>query len=546
MRLKTLAAVAVLVPAATIGGIAWALRTEGSPEETARDFLAAWSRQDYPAMRALAAGPPDDFERWYRRFRSDLKLSGARFEVTGTAGTGNGPEADPKDDPKDGPKDGPAADATGGSAADTGDGTAVRFRARLEGPVDWTYDGSLTLVEHERTWRVSWTPAAVHPGLREGRRIKAVTVEADQAPVLAADGARIDAASAPGSVQQLVEELKKTYRDRLTGTSSARIELVRGNTTLATLATAEAKPGEELRTTIDLRVHRAAADALRDVDKPASLVALRPSTGEILAAANKPGGFNRALLGHYPPGSTFKVVTASALVADGMTAGERVSCPAEQNIGGFPFHNAGFKDYGTPSLREAFAHSCNTTFGRLSVDRLGGRRLGRSPGPSGSRLRWSPGAGRTGEVPRPEGRHRSRRRLDRPGPRADQPAQHGHRGGGHRRRLLAPAPPGGRVPSPAGPAAEAGARSGAGPAHADARRGRGGHGEHGLLPSGTAGKTGTAEYGSGEEPPSHAWFIGYRGDLAFAVVVEDGGSGSETAAPIAARFLTGLADLTGG
>ena len=60
------------------------------------------------------------------------------------------------------------------------------------------------------------------------------------------------------------------------------------------------------------------------------------------------------------------------------------------------------------------------------------------------------------------------------------------------------------------------------------------------FPSGTAGKTGTAEYGSGKEPPAHSWFIGYRGDLAFAVIVEGGGAGSAVAAPIAARFLSAL------
>ncbi|MFC7644887.1 penicillin-binding transpeptidase domain-containing protein [Streptosporangium lutulentum] len=151
-------------------------------------------------------------------------------------------------------------------------------------------------------------------------------VKAEQAPILAADGTRIDTPDAPGSVQQLVEGLKERYGSRLTGTSSARVDLLQGTERVATLATAGAKAGEELRTTVDLRVHRAAAKALDAVDKPASLVALRPSTGEILAVVNKPGGFNRALLGQYPPGSTFKVVTASALIADGMTADE--ACPA--------------------------------------------------------------------------------------------------------------------------------------------------------------------------------------------------------------------------
>jgi cell division protein FtsI/penicillin-binding protein 2 len=54
-----------------------------------------------------------------------------------------------------------------------------------------------------------------------------------------------------------------------------------------------------------------------------------------------------------------------------------------------------------------------------------------------------------------------------------------------------------------------------------------------------AGKTGTAEFGD-ENPDTHAWFIGYSGDLAFAVLVEGGGSGGAVAAPIAARFLEAL------
>lgn len=58
------------------------------------------------------------------------------------------------------------------------------------------------------------------------------------------------------------------------------------------------------------------------------------------------------------------------------------------------------------------------------------------------------------------------------------------------------------------------------------------------LPQGTAGKTGTAEDWHGGQ--DHAWFIGYRGDLAFAVFVEHGGTGRGAAVPIAARFLKAL------
>jgi cell division protein FtsI/penicillin-binding protein 2 len=55
-----------------------------------------------------------------------------------------------------------------------------------------------------------------------------------------------------------------------------------------------------------------------------------------------------------------------------------------------------------------------------------------------------------------------------------------------------------------------------------------------------AGKTGTAEFGRDVPPKTHAWFIGFRGNLAFAVLVEGGGFGGDVAAPAAARFLAAL------
>ena len=65
------------------------------------------------------------------------------------------------------------------------------------------------------------------------------------------------------------------------------------------------------------------------------------------------------------------------------------------------------------------------------------------------------------------------------------------------------------------------------------------------VPGEVRGKTGTAEYGRGDPPPTHARVIGYRGDLALAVLVEEGRSGGGIAAPIAARFLRSLSDTVG-
>ncbi|MFG3436000.1 penicillin-binding transpeptidase domain-containing protein [Nonomuraea sp. NPDC047897] len=294
---------------------------------------------------------------------------------------------------------------------------------------------------------------------------------------------------------------------------------------------------------MDLKVHRAGADALETARKPASLVALRPSTGELLAVVNKPGGFNRALLGAYPPGSTFKVVTASALVAGGLSPDRTVSCPAEQNIGGFPFHNAGFKDYGTLPFRDAFAHSCNTTFGAMSVTGLGASRLAEVAASFGFGAPITPG------VPAVK--------ADFPAPKDDTDLASASIGQG--RVLASPL----NMASVAAAIADGAWRPprlvAAGllpnralrprPLEPDVVRAlrdlmpavvTDGTAHAVRFPAGTAGKTGTAEYGSGKEPPAHSWFIGYRGDLAFAVIVEGGGAGSAVAAPIAARFLNAL------
>ena len=60
------------------------------------------------------------------------------------------------------------------------------------------------------------------------------------------------------------------------------------------------------------------------------------------------------------------------------------------------------------------------------------------------------------------------------------------------------------------------------------------------------GKTGSAEFGEDDEDgekQTHAWFVGYRGGLALAVMVEGGGSGGGVAAPIAADFLRAYDEL---
>ncbi|GGT03331.1 penicillin-binding transpeptidase domain-containing protein [Nonomuraea spiralis] len=501
----------VLIVAA--GATIWLLRTKGSPEQTTDEYLTAWSDQNYAKMRELVADPPADFETWHRRFLTDLKAERATYQRPRQGGvfTDSGPD----------------------------DKGYMDFSAKLKGRRDWEYQSRFKLVEQDGAWKVAWTPAVIHPKLKKGLSLRLVAQKRDSPSVLAADGTEIGGPDAPGSVQQLVEGIKQSNPDRFDGGGDSIIGLYKGDELVETLA----KPigTKPFPTTIDLRVHAAGAKALDDVTKPASLVALRASTAEILAVVNKPGGFNRALLGKYPPGSTFKVVTASALVADGVEPARTVTCPAEKNIGGFPFHNAGFKDYGTLSFQDAFAHSCNTTFGEMSVAELNGGRLAQVARSFGFDTPIKPG------VPAV--------RAEFPDPKDDTDLASASIGQG---RVLA---------SPLNMASVAAAiasgawippRIVAKNMAADVRprpleRGvvsalrklmpavvTDGTAKAAPFPPGTAGKTGTAEYGSGKEPPAHSWFIGYKGDVAFAVIVEGGGAGSAVAAPIAARFLNAL------
>lgn len=543
------AVIAALAAVVLVGaGLVWFLRDEAGPGDTAGRYLSAWQRGDFAAMSALAADPPADFAARHTRLRDDLSVTGWRFSVAS--------QGRPKGD---------TAGASYSAALDLGGGRT------------WSYEAALPLVRKDGRWRVEWGQQVLHPELKEGQRLRASRAWPERASIQAADGQSIDHHSS-GSVQQLVgpvgkasaddvknlgrpyrvgdpvgtDGLQRQYEKRLAGTPALAVQVVdaQGKAIRTVKRFGDSAAGAPLRTTLDLKTQRAAGAALSDVAKPSSLVAVRPSTGEILAVANKPGGYNRALLGRYPPGSTFKVITAAALVAGGLGADSKVACPARTNVGGRTFKNYKYEDFGTVPFRKSFAHSCNTTFARLAVDRLGDKRLtqvarmfgfdapiiaglpavrGAYP-PSKDATAFASASFGQGEVlasplnmagvaaaaaagtwrsPHLVDARTASQALDAGGKRPE--PQHRLEDGVTRAlRTLMPA-----VVSE-GTAAHVG------------------------FPAGTAGKTDTAEFGSGDNPPTHAWFIGYRGDVAFAVIVEDGGTGAEAAAPIAARFLRGL------
>jgi len=121
-----------------------------------------------------------------------------------------------------------------------------------------------------------------------------------------------------------------------------------------------------VRTTLNLAMQHAGESAISAGSLPAAFAAIDTRTGAVLALANNPaGGYSRVLRGSYPPGSTFKIVTATAALTAGFTEQSVLQCPKTVQIAGFTFKNAMHEALGPISLRTAFAQSCNTAFVNL-------------------------------------------------------------------------------------------------------------------------------------------------------------------------------------
>ena len=133
------------------------------------------------------------------------------------------------------------------------------------------------------------------------------------------------------------------------------------------------KQAKDVETTIDLDVQRAAEQALGTTKKKMALVALQPSTGNVLAVANRPSAdtLDRALTGLYPPGSTFKVITTTALLRDGLSVDQTVPCPKNEVVDGRSFKNfegGAAGDGPVPHrLRAVLQHRVHLARGRASA-----------------------------------------------------------------------------------------------------------------------------------------------------------------------------------
>jgi cell division protein FtsI/penicillin-binding protein 2 len=351
--------------------------------------------------------------------------------------------------------------------------------------------------------------------------------------------------------------LQKQYDRQLAGIPGITVDIVRptqvpGRQRLFQTAP---RPGKPLQTTLDFRTQSAADAALAGYTQPASLVAVDVRSGDVLAVSNAPAdGYDNALLGRFSPGSTFKVVTTQALLSTGFDVDAPVACPKYAVVDGKSFHNYQLENFGPVPFHVDFARSCNTAVisqaPRLSPTAL--QTAARQLGLGGSYdLGTDAFAGSvpptTSAVDRAAAAFGQGRVTVSPLSMAVVAASVA-RGAAVSPHLVT----GTTSPTATGASTTTAPGTSAVPAATAAQLAS----LRGLLrevvTSGTAAnlrsvpggpvsaKTGTAEYGTGAPPKTHGWLVGYQGDVAFAVWVQDAESGSGTAGPAVQTFLAAL------
>ena len=156
---------------------------------------------------------------------------------------------------------------------------------------------------------------------------------------------------------------------------SVEIQTTAG-TTVASSQAAVIPPDNvpSVATTISARAEAAARRAAAR-HKDTSIVAIQPSTGKVLAIANNDGYNDFALTAAVAPGSTGKIISATALLADHvLTPDSDVSCPETYTVQGITYHNDHNEtEPASTSLTTEFAQSCNNAFDQWWPHLAGGQ-----------------------------------------------------------------------------------------------------------------------------------------------------------------------------
>ncbi|OZC83262.1 penicillin-binding protein [Rhodococcus sp. 06-418-5] len=337
----------------------------------------------------------------------------------------------------------------------------------------------------------------------------------------------------PTFAPDLVGQVKKAVIDEVDGKAGWSVVTTnRNGVDIDVLTDTPPEPSPSFSISLDRNIQVAAQRAVNARTEQAMTVVIQPSTGAILAVAQNPAADRDgpvASAGLYPPGSTFKIITAGAAIASGLaTPGSTVPCPGRIVIGERSVPNYNEFSLGDVTMSTAFTRSCNTSFAKLASEMtpdaltVAASQFGVGPDYDVVGLPTD-----SGSVPP-----------------AEELVQRTEDGFGQGRvvvstfgmALAAATVAHGSTPVPnllvGRDTVITGDHPPIEPAMVDGLRGM----MRSVVTSGTAeriadqgevyGKTGEAEVDGG----SHSWFVGYRGDIAFATLVVRGGSSDNAVA----------------
>jgi Penicillin binding protein transpeptidase domain/NTF2-like N-terminal transpeptidase domain len=346
-----------------------------------------------------------------------------------------------------------------------------------------------------------------------------------------------DESFAPGIVNQVKNEVE----EELDGEAGWRVVTVNQNgVDVDVLNEVPGAPAPSVTISLDRSVQNAAQNTVNNsTGKQAMIVVIKPSTGEILAVAQNAAADAEgpiATTGLYPPGSTFKIITAGAAIERDMaTPNTLLGCPGVMDIGHRTIPNYGGFDLGTVPMSRAFASSCNTTFAELA-SRMPPRGLTQAAAQYGIGPDYKIEGITTVSGSVPPTVNLAERTEDGFGQGKVAVSPFGM-------ALAAATVAAGKTPVPqlieGRPTIVTGDRTPISGKMLDGLRPM----MRLVVTNGTAddlqsagdvrGKTGEAEFAGG----SHSWFAGYRGDMAFAALIVGGGSSE-----YAVRMLKGMFD----
>src|SRR5215831_2337997 len=349
----------------------------------------------------------------------------------------------------------------------------------------------------------------------------------------------------PGATVGLSGLQKARQRD-LAGTPT--ISVVTETADGRQVAVLQSWPGQAsrpLRTTLDSGLQTAADGAVASLPESAAVVAVQASTGRILAVAEHTGAGMPAidpLAGSYPPGAAFTIVSTEALLASGLSVSRPVPCHHVNDVGGRIFTNVPpVRGFGAqPAFADDFAHACGTAFSGLSR-RLNGRDLTTAASGFGLGAPWRlPLPSFSGSMRAPSGVAQVAAGTIGQGSVQVSPlamamiAAQVDSGTRHAPSLIAGQPATAVTPKGDPPFSAANLATLRTLMRATVQDGAAQAAD--LAGSPVYGQVGTAAVRTGKHPVWARWFVGYRGDVAVAVL-ELSHSSATSAAPLAAQVL---------